>query len=159
PAVAAPRVPLAATTLALVWLDLVLMPQLEPLLTLGPHWLIGEAAGVALCLLPAQILARATGGRRWLACRASLQAIGYGAWLLFRCPVGVLEAVGADSLALLRQWNVLSWINLPIGLAMLIGLAAVHEFARIGRGTPIPFDPPQCVVTTGPYAYVANPMQ
>jgi hypothetical protein len=41
----------------------------------------------------------------------------------------------------------------------LMGLSAVQEFAMRGRGTPIPFDPPRRLVTSGPYAYVANPMQ
>src|SRR5262249_19165027 len=42
---------------------------------------------------------------------------------------------------------------------LLIGLAALHEFAAVGGGTPIPFDPPLRLVVTGPYAYLANPMQ
>ena len=41
----------------------------------------------------------------------------------------------------------------------LPGLAAVIEFARIGKGTPIPYDPPKYPVTTGVYAYLRNPMQ
>ena len=41
----------------------------------------------------------------------------------------------------------------------LLGLAAVQEFAVRGSGTPVPFDPPKRLVTTGPYAYVRNPMQ
>src|SRR5262249_23726073 len=40
-----------------------------------------------------------------------------------------------------------------------IGIAATAEFARAGDGTPIPFDPPKRVVATGPYAFIANPMQ
>lgn len=34
--------------------------------------------------------------------------------------------------------------------------ATALEFARAGRGTPIPFDPPKVVVTTGPYAILAR---
>jgi protein-S-isoprenylcysteine O-methyltransferase Ste14 len=34
----------------------------------------------------------------------------------------------------------------------------VREFAAHG-GTPLPLDPPERLVTTGPYAHVANPMQ
>ena len=35
----------------------------------------------------------------------------------------------------------------------------MQEFVTRGRGTPVPFDPPRHIVTTGVYAYVANPMQ
>ena len=35
----------------------------------------------------------------------------------------------------------------------------MHEFATRGAGTPLPYDPPTKLVTSGPYAYVANPMQ
>ena len=35
----------------------------------------------------------------------------------------------------------------------------MQEFARRGQGTPIPFDPPKHLVSSGVYAYLANPMQ
>jgi hypothetical protein len=52
------------------------------------------------------------------------------------------------------------------GLPWLLALAAAalggwatHEFARRGRGTPIPWDPPRYLVVSGPYLLTANPMQ
>jgi hypothetical protein len=38
-------------------------------------------------------------------------------------------------------------------------VAAVREFAVRGGGTPLPYDPPRHLVSSGPYAYVRNPMQ
>ena len=43
-------------------------------------------------------------------------------------------------------------------LPAVVAVAAVAAFARAG-GTPYPWDPPPRLVTGGPYAYVANPMQ
>jgi protein-S-isoprenylcysteine O-methyltransferase Ste14 len=42
------------------------------------------------------------------------------------------------------------------GVALLA--ACVWEFAREGRGTPAPVDPPQVLVARGLYRYVRNPM-
>ncbi len=38
-------------------------------------------------------------------------------------------------------------------------MTAVQEFVTRGAGTPVPFDPPRHLVTTGVYGYVRNPMQ
>ncbi|WP_051049814.1 methyltransferase family protein [Nocardiopsis ganjiahuensis] len=46
-----------------------------------------------------------------------------------------------------------------LALLCLPGLAAAREFAAVGKGTPLPYDPPERLVTSGPYAYVRNPMQ
>jgi hypothetical protein len=35
----------------------------------------------------------------------------------------------------------------------------MRELAAVGHGTPLPYDPPSRLVTSGPYAYVRNPMQ
>ena len=42
---------------------------------------------------------------------------------------------------------------------VVLGGAAVVALARRGGGTPVPWDPPRRLVTTGVYAYVANPIQ
>jgi protein-S-isoprenylcysteine O-methyltransferase Ste14 len=44
---------------------------------------------------------------------------------------------------------------LVIGLFLMI--SAILQFIRV-KGTPVPFNPPPKLVTTGPYAYVRNPM-
>ena len=61
---------------------------------------------------------------------------------------------------MLATWNAWGGVHLQlVMLAGLMGASAVQEFAQRGGGTPIPFDPPRRLVTSGPYAYVANPMQ
>jgi len=44
-------------------------------------------------------------------------------------------------------------------LCSLPGLSALQDFIVRGKGTPIPYDPPQKLVTSGVYGYCANPIQ
>ena len=44
---------------------------------------------------------------------------------------------------------------LVLGLSLMIW--SILQFIRV-KGTPVPFNPPPKLVTTGPYAYVRNPM-
>jgi protein-S-isoprenylcysteine O-methyltransferase Ste14 len=56
-------------------------------------------------------------------------------------------------------------IHVPqiVGMAVGFGggalaLWCVITFAIVGRGTPLPFDPPRRLVVRGPYRFVRNPM-
>ncbi|TQS31229.1 isoprenylcysteine carboxylmethyltransferase family protein [Microbispora sp. KK1-11] len=150
PAHAARRLPLPLTVLALTWLDLAFMPLARPLVRLGGDWLYGEALAVALSLAPGLLLARWTVRGVFAAGRATLQAVLAGG-LMLGLPV-LLTGV----------WRQPAWLA-GLGVQVLaapltLGLAAVREFAAAG-GTPLPYDAPRRLVTSGPYAYVRNPMQ
>jgi protein-S-isoprenylcysteine O-methyltransferase Ste14 len=52
-----------------------------------------------------------------------------------------------------------TWIGLPlIVLGALVLATCIIEFARSGRGTLSPLDPPRTLVVRGLYRYVRNPM-
>ena len=141
-------------------IDLLLMPKLPMLFTLGDHWLVGEAALLLVCLLPALIVYHLTATHTVVQGRALLQAIIWGGWTVFLIPAIILTYEGKDIFALyaLKGWRFTFFYN-GMFLATVIGYAALVGFAKAGDGTPIPFDAPKHLVTTGPYAYVANPLQ
>jgi len=159
-------VPLLATTsrlvaagLVLVAVDLVLMPLGEPVVVLNGTWLFGETAAVATCLVPGLILGRLTARDEAVRGRSVLQVIGFTGLLGFVLPSLIFTATGESWAPLLNRprWHfVLAAAILAPAGAMAI--QAVREFAA-HAGTPVPLDPPRALVTTGPYAYVANPMQ
>src|SRR5439155_400132 len=45
---------------ALLALDAIYMPRMQPVLVLGPHWIFGETLLLATCFLPSQLIARWT---------------------------------------------------------------------------------------------------
>jgi protein-S-isoprenylcysteine O-methyltransferase Ste14 len=164
PALALPQAPLAASALAFLWLDLLAMPRLAPVVQLGPRWLAGEAVALAVCLLPAQLLARWTAERRNLLGRAALQVAAFGLLALFLLPEVILQETGGSWRPLRDhlEGRGIGWGGLALQLAAvpaILGLHAVQEFARRGGGTPLPYDPPLRLVASGAYAYVGNPMQ
>lgn len=57
------------------------------------------------------------------------------------------------------HWDVIGLVGLVatfVGVTILIWCIA--DFARVGRGTLAPVDPPKELVVRGPYRYVRNPM-
>lgn len=159
-ALAFPSLPLVGVLAIGAALDLFLMPLARPVVILGPEWLLGEIAGLLVVLLPAQLLSRWTRGQRRLAGRAALQVILFSGLVLGVLPALVLQLTGGslDSLLTRPRWLVSIFLQLIL-LAAIPGLTAVQEFCERGLGTPLPYDPPRRLVSSGVYAYVANPMQ
>jgi len=160
PALVGRRARLGVIVAVAIVLDVVAMPALAPVVRLGTHWLVGEALAVVLCLVPAQLLATWTRDGARLPYRAALQAVAFTAIALGVLPTVILAQSGGSWRPLLGRPGWLTGILVQvIGLVGLLGVSAVQEFATRGSGTPIPFDPPKRLVVSGPYAYVANPMQ
>ena len=160
PLLAFGRTPVAVVVAAGVMLDIMAMPQLTPLLTRGEHWWLGEALAVAICLAPAYQLGRWTAEGHCLTGRVALQAVGSSALMFGLIPLLVLDHFGGNLWAVFDRpaWQ-LTLAAHAVAVPALLGYTAALEFARRGLGTPLPFDPPQRLVTGGPYAYLRSPMQ
>ncbi len=140
--------------------DLILMPAAAPVLRLGPMWLVGEVIALMAGLVPGLLVARMTMRDERLPERAVLQVIAFSGLTLFVLPAIVIDATGAGWTRLFERptWQI-SVIMQCLAIPAIIGLSAVQEFVIRGGGTPVPYDPPRRIVTTGLYAYVRNPMQ
>ncbi|HTV69548.1 MAG TPA: hypothetical protein VMF90_13520 [Rhizobiaceae bacterium] len=146
---------------ASIAIDVATMPVLSPLVTVGPNWLVGDAMAMTLCLAPGLWLARLTRTDRDAKRRAMFHVLGWGGYITLVIPLCVFSYLGRPLADLYRlPATAMDWVLVGVGLLLLfIGVAATAEFARVGNGTPIPFDPPKRVVISGPYAFMANPMQ
>src|SRR3954462_6078543 len=60
-------------------IDFLFMPHLLPVLRLGSHWMLGEALGLSLCLVPSLLLARWTAAKENLNARAVMQFFAFSA--------------------------------------------------------------------------------
>lgn len=155
----ASRQPLIVTLVALLWLDLITMPLLEPLVVLQASWIVGEFLILLVALLPGLLLFRWTVTGTNLEGRAALQVVCAGGLLVWLVPSAAMASSGGWSEVLrLPGWRLSLFVQLAAAAAA-IGVRAVIEFVQRGRGTPLPYDPPACLVRSGPYSYVRNPMQ
>jgi protein-S-isoprenylcysteine O-methyltransferase Ste14 len=141
--------------------DLVLMPLCRAVVQLQATWLLGETLCVGFVLLPAICIARWTEQGIYLKARAALQTITAGLLFLFVVPEIVFAlrpGAGWTPLLQLSRWQLQISLQ-ALAILALPGVAAVMEFATRGGGTPIPYDAPKRLVTSGIYRYLANPMQ
>jgi protein-S-isoprenylcysteine O-methyltransferase Ste14 len=160
PALAFPRLAMPIVMVLALVVDLLLMPAAAPVVRLGPDWLFGDIIAIAVCLLPAQLLARWTTTDTRLASRAVLQMAAFGGLALFVVPS---IAIDETQSAWRQPWTLSAWqISLAVhvlAVPFVIGASAVQEFVTRGLGTAFPLDPPRRLVTSGLYAYIRNPMQ
>lgn len=91
----------------------------------------------------------------WLAVRSIVWAAllpglfaGYLPWRFF--------GLANVQLSARNPFQLLGLLCIGLGVALL--LACIWEFARSGRGTLAPVDPPRQLVVRGLYRYVRNPM-
>ncbi|MCZ4519687.1 methyltransferase [Rhodococcus ruber] len=145
----------------LVTADVLVMGSLEPLVVLTPSWWWGELLAVLVCLVPATALGMLTASRRALRVRVVLQMVLFASLLVFVIPSVAFEATGRSWAGVLAgTGGALDSVTIQvIAVLGIVAMRAVWDFAIIGHGTPFPWDPPTRLVTSGPYAYVANPMQ
>lgn len=152
------RIWISAAALAI--LDLRIMPEMVPVLHLSTAWWLGEAAIIALLLIPAMFLARWTGSSSHTPIRCAMLAPAFGGIFL-----GIpLITIGGGLDGILGRW-----LSFPQAAGTLFaaaaaifslpGLTALRDFALSGKGTPVPLEPPQHLVTHGIYGFVRNPMQ
>lgn len=145
---------------AFLWTDVLLVPRLAPLVHLGPRWAVGEALLLVTVAAPALALGRLTVLRRALAVRVLLQGLTFAALFGWAAPTLALDRDGLGWADVVDHGFVVRGLLLTAAVVLAVPpLAAVAELWRVGRGTPFPWDPPERLVVSGPYAYVHNPMQ
>lgn len=155
------RLPLWLSAGCMVLVDLSVMPLCSPVLRLGNWWLAGETVCLLVVLAPALCIARFTEENTHLRLRAWMQIIiSGGVFLLLAPEIAFAARPGKGWLPLLKMpgWERQIALQL-IAVMALPGVGAVMEFAERGGGTPIPFDPPVRLVTSGIYRYLKSPMQ
>lgn len=153
------RQSVTVTMIGLLWLDLILMRLLEPYVVLNSSWPLGELIALMVAFLPGLLVFRWTLEATNLRERAALQVICAGGILLWLVPSIAFELDGGwDQLVHVPIWRLSLGAQLLLMVAVL-GVRAVMEFVQRGNGTPLPYDPPRRLVSSGPYSYVRNPMQ
>lgn len=129
---------------------------------LSAHWslpaVLFHAAVAAACLLPAQCFSRWTREQSHLPVRVWMHFLFHSTLLLGVLSMAILSLTGGFAAPVLRSPVMNKLLLQVLLIPALLLVSAMREF-YLGGGTPMPADAPVKLVITGPYAYVANPMQ
>jgi len=151
--------PVWVTVVGVAWLDVIAMPLLEPLVILREGWLIGEGIALVVALVPGFFAARWTLARTYLARRVLLQVGASVALFMWIVPSIAFDRSGGWAAVLTLPTAYLGLVGQIVAIAGAPGARAALELVQRGDGTPLPYDATTRLVTSGPYAYVRNPMQ
>ncbi|MEO7453983.1 MAG: hypothetical protein ABIV13_04390 [Fimbriimonadales bacterium] len=87
-----------------------------------------------------------------------LQTACFWVFFLVVVPAGI---VWFENLVGIHRFDIGAWKPVTAAAFSLCGSVGIYcawLFAKIGKGTPIPFASPQGLVIAGPYRYIRNPM-
>lgn len=143
-------------SLVLLWIDILIMPELAKLgvLQLSEHWILGEILLIGSVFCLAYFWAKCSFEKKHLAKRAIFQVSIMGTFIFIVIP------------HILSQYNIITLKSScnPFLLQFFImcvfpGIVAVVDLVQKGEGTPFPYDPTKNLVRNGIYAYIRNPIQ
>lgn len=92
----------------------------------------------------------------WNVTKTLLEVFAF--WFVFLIVLPIVISVAEVELALQRFPGFPVLAALMLAFFSVIGLWAALTIAIQGRGTPLPVDEARRLVTSGPYAYVRNPL-
>lgn len=143
-------------SLLLLWIDIILMPELVKLdiLILGKYWILGEIVLIGSVFAHAYFWAYCNYEKKYHFIRALYQVIIMAILLLVVIPYllifyGIIEFNFALNPFAIQLFLIFAF---P-------GLVAVVDLIQKGEGTPFPYDPTKKLVRNGIYAYIRNPIQ
>ncbi len=141
----------------LLWLDLILMPELQELgiLELNKNWIIGELFLILFVFTPSYLWAKFYYRKTNLKIRSLFQVATMS--LLFLLIIPFIAITYTNEQFVLPEFN--SYLFQIVFIITFPSLVAVIDLTRIGKGTPFPYDKTKNLVRTGVYAYCKNPIQ
>ncbi len=145
----------------MILLDILTMGMFSPVMVLhGWSWLYGEFLLVVICFVPAVYMAKWVRNSERVGWRSGLISSAFAMLILVVLPTSVAE-IRVDLWGIWSGYTLVEkclWLIL-LTIVCMPGIAGVIEFSVFGKGTPIPYDAPEYLVTSGVYSYVQNPMQ
>ena len=88
--------------------------------------------------------------------RALTYSVLFMGFVLVFLPGQLLQSAGVTRPSSNGMPQIAGAILVVLGGALAVW--CILTFAILGRGTPVPFDPPRRLVVRGPYKFVRNPM-